>query len=359
MSPLADLGLRFVMTALVVVVAGTVLARGSDIIAARSSLGRLWFGSVFLALATSLPELATDMAAVRLGAVDLAVGDLFGSGLANMLILAFLALTPNGGDVLRRATLDHVLYATVAMVLTAMAAVVLLVRPPFAWAGVGIGSWALLITYAVAARLTFRHSHIAQTAGVVIEMSAPAAMAEAGGPPVGAGEDNGMPPEVLPVAPSLRRGVAMFLGAALVVLVVAPQFAASAEGIAEVSGIGRTVVGTALVGLSTSLPELVTSLAAIRLRAYDLAIGNLFGSNAINMVMFTALDPMSRTGPVLLVADPAHAITAVLVLMLMTMAVATLVFRTRRIGWIAEPGALLMLLMYVLGIGLLVWRSPN
>lgn len=162
MTPLADLGLRFVMAALVVVVAGTVLARGSDIIAARSSLGRLWFGSVFLALATSLPELATDMAAVRLGAVDLAVGDLFGSGLANMLILAFLALTPDGGDVLRRATLDHVLYAMVAMVLTAMAAVVLLVRPPFAWAGVGVGSWALLVTYAVAARLTFRHSHIAQ-----------------------------------------------------------------------------------------------------------------------------------------------------------------------------------------------------
>lgn len=358
MSPLADLGLRFVVAATIIVLSGTVLARGGDIIAARSSLGRVWFGSVFLALATSLPELATDVAAVRLGAVDLAVGDLFGSGLANMLILALLALTRGGGDVLRRATLDHVLYASVAMLLTAMAAVTLLVRPPFMWAGIGIGSWVLLVTYAVAARLTFHHSRVARAAGVMIEMSAPAATAEAGGAPDQAGGDEGTTSEAPTVAPSMRSGVAMFLGAALVVLVVAPQFAAAAEGIADVSGIGRTVVGTWLVGLSTSLPELVTSLAAIRLRAYDLAIGNLFGSNAINMVMFAVLDPFSRAGPVLLVAGPAHAITAVLVLVLMTMAVATLVFRTRRMGWIAEPGAMLMLLTYLLAIGLLIWRSP-
>jgi cation:H+ antiporter len=49
-------------------------------------------------------------------------------------------------------------------------------------------------------------------------------------------------------------------------------------------------MGTWLVGLATSLPELVTSLAAVRLRAYDLAVGNLFGSNALNMTIFAVLD---------------------------------------------------------------------
>lgn len=74
-----------------------------------------------------------------------------------------------------------------------------------------------------------------------------------------------------------------FLAGAAVILVAAPQFARSAKGIAEVTGIGATFIGTWLVGFSTSLPELVTSLAAVRLRAYDLAVGNLFGSNALNM----------------------------------------------------------------------------
>jgi Ca2+/Na+ antiporter len=65
----------FVLTAAAVVYAGTRLARHGDVIAARTRWGRLWVGSLFLAIATSLPELTTDVAAIRLGAVDLAAGD--------------------------------------------------------------------------------------------------------------------------------------------------------------------------------------------------------------------------------------------------------------------------------------------
>ncbi len=57
------------------------------LIAERTGLGRLWIGVVPLATATSLPEVATDIAAVRFGALDLAAGDLFGSSMADMLIL--------------------------------------------------------------------------------------------------------------------------------------------------------------------------------------------------------------------------------------------------------------------------------
>ena len=78
----------FSVAAVVVVMAGTVLARNGDVIAARTKLGGASVGSVFLALATSLPEIVTDISAVRLGAIDLAAGDLPGSSMANMLILA-------------------------------------------------------------------------------------------------------------------------------------------------------------------------------------------------------------------------------------------------------------------------------
>ena len=102
----------------VVVTAGTRLARSADVIAARTHLGGAWVGSVLLAGATSLPELTTDIAAVRMGAVDLAAGDLFGSSMANMLILALVTLVPSGAELFRRATLDHVLYAALAIILT-------------------------------------------------------------------------------------------------------------------------------------------------------------------------------------------------------------------------------------------------
>ncbi|MEN9509809.1 MAG: hypothetical protein RLZZ621_2372 [Gemmatimonadota bacterium] len=349
MTSLATIALQFTVSAIIIVAAGTVLARSGDVIAARSSLGRAWFGSVFLALATSLPELVTDIAAVRMGAPDLAVGDLFGSGLANMLILAIITLAPGGGDMFRRATLDHVLYASVAMVLTAIAAIVLLIRPATTWLGVGIGSWVLLAVYGFASRATFQHSQVVREAGTAIEMSEP----------LGAGTSPIIVSGEAPTVSSSRRALLTFAGAALGILIVAPQFARSAESLAVISGVGTTVVGTCLLGLSTSLPELVTSLAAVRLRAYDLAVGNLFGSNAINMIMFPALDMANGGRAVLSIADPSHVITALFVLILMGMATATLVFRTRRIGWIAEPGALLVLCGYLLAIAVLLGAQPR
>lgn len=106
--------LTFLLSGLVVTLAGTALARRADEIAVETKLGRLWVGALLLAGATSLPELTTDVVAVRLGAVDLAVGDLFGSNMANMIILGLIDLIPPGKQVLRRATLDHALAAGLA-----------------------------------------------------------------------------------------------------------------------------------------------------------------------------------------------------------------------------------------------------
>jgi len=121
--------LAFLASGVVVVFAGTALARSADAIAETTKVGRLWIGSVLLAGATSLPELATDISAVRMGAPDLAVGDLFGSSMANMLILAVIDLLPPRRQVLQHAAFDHALAAGLAISLNAMAAVLVFVRP--------------------------------------------------------------------------------------------------------------------------------------------------------------------------------------------------------------------------------------
>ena len=71
----------FLASAAVIDGAGTVLTRCADVIADRTGIERMLGGMVFLAAATSLPELVVDFSAVRLGAIDLAVGDLLGSSL--------------------------------------------------------------------------------------------------------------------------------------------------------------------------------------------------------------------------------------------------------------------------------------
>ena len=172
---LTTLALTFVLSAVVIVAAGTVLARSGDVIAARTGLGRLWVGSVFLALATSLPEITTDIAAVRLGAPDLAAGDLFGGTMANVLILALISLVPAGREIFQKATLDHVLYASLAVVMTCVAAITILVRPTVSVLRVGPASLLLVAMYAVGSRAAYRHGTLARHAAERVEMSGLAA----------------------------------------------------------------------------------------------------------------------------------------------------------------------------------------
>lgn len=341
---LGPLLVRFLVAAVIVIAAGTMLARAGDVIAARTKLGGAWVGSVFLALATSLPEIVTDIAAVRLGAIDLAVGDLMGSSMANMLILALISLAPAGVDMFRRAAFDHALYACLAIIMTTLAAMGMMSRADTAYFGVGAWSLVLVGVYVATSSLAFRVSTVAQAAGEVAEMSGHA--------------PNDSPVAVTHARPMpLRQAILAFIGAAAVIVLAAPQFATAAEGLALVSGMGHTFMGTWLVGLSTSLPELVTSMAAVRLRAYDLAVGNLFGSNAINMTLFALLDPF-HSAPLLSVASLDHVLTALVAVVLMTIALGTLVLRTRRTA-AREPGSVLMVLGYVAGIALVYWRSAG
>ncbi|RPI81238.1 MAG: hypothetical protein EHM42_10975, partial [Planctomycetaceae bacterium] len=90
--PMLVVASEFLVLAAVVALAGTYLARAADQIAEITRFGRLLIGSVLLAAATSLPEMTVDLSAVRQWMPDLAVGDLLGSSLMNLSILAILDL---------------------------------------------------------------------------------------------------------------------------------------------------------------------------------------------------------------------------------------------------------------------------
>lgn len=323
--------LSLLASGIVLLLAGSALTRAADAIAVRSGIGRLWIGAVLLAAATSLPELATDVSAVRLGAPDLAAGDLFGSSMANMLILALLGLLPPQGRVFRDAAANHALTAALAMVLNAAAGVFILARVPAGYRPPGIESLLLLLGFVAGMRVVY-HQRPAES--------------RAGG-------------ERTDAVLSLRGAGLRFGVAALVVLGAAPFFAGSAERIAQLSGLGSTFVGTWLVGLATSLPELVTCFAALRLGAVDLAIGNLFGSNAFNMVVFGAMQLAHPGESIFAVLDPSHAITALLAVVLMALGLAAIVLRGQGRVKLLEPGSALMLLVYLAGLWVLYARTSG
>jgi cation:H+ antiporter len=305
-----------------VVCAGVVLTTAADAIAERARLGRAWVGAILLAGATSLPELATDVAAVRIGAPDLAVGDLFGSSMANMAILAFLDLAWPRRAVLRSVALEHALAACLGIVSNAVAAALILAAPAFTLLGAAPGAVFLAGMYVVGARAIHRAT----------PRPAPA-------------EDAG--------DRDLRAPIVRFLAAAAVVFVAAPLFARAAESIAVATGLGSTFVGTVLVGFATSLPELVACLAALRMGAVDLAVGNLFGSNAFNMAILLALDLAQPGASIFSVVSPHHALSGLFAVSLMGLGLAAIVYRAERRFRMIEPDSITMLFLYAMALAVL------
>jgi cation:H+ antiporter len=330
--------LLFIASAAVIVVAGTKLSHYGDQIADLTKLGRLWIGVVLMAAATSLPEVFTTISAGLMDAPDLAAGDLFGAGLSNMLTLGVIDLVHRGKRVWQQAAFEHTLVASLAMVLTGLAAFFVLFRFGIEHGGVGLGSLLLLLLYVLGMRLVFRQEDVKRRLReqeLVVEAEAMR-------------EDAHVAKRA-----ALRRAGLGFAAASLALLASAPLLAYSAGKIAEVTGISGMFIGTSLVAITTSLPELITSLAAVRLGAFDLAVGNLFGSNAFNMAAFAFADVAYRGGPLLSSVSSAHALTALWSILLMNVGLMGIIYRVEQRYLLIEPDSMVMILGYVLGLWLL------
>jgi cation:H+ antiporter len=321
----------FAASAGVVVGAGVILARSGDQIATRTGLGGLFVGMLLLAAATSLPEIVTDVSAAASGAPDLAIGDLFGSSMANMAILAFVDLL-HRGRVWPSTTLGHARLASIAIALTAIMLLGIVSPLRFQIGWIGLESVLVVVAYVMAAAWIHR-SQRGGNGDAVLE-------------PIGL--------EVGEVAPtSVRRATLMFAGAGLLVLIAAPVMARSAHGLAGAMGIAESFLGITLLGLATSLPELVTSVAAVRIGAYALAVGNLFGSNALNATVVLFADAAYTPGPILAAVSPQQLVAGLGAILLMAIATGGMVHGARLRFERGEPDAILLLLTYVLLLGVL------
>ena len=330
--------LLFLLSAGAIVSIGTKLSRYGDQIAELTGLGRLWIGVVLMAAATSLPEVFTTMSASWMDAPDLAAGDLFGAGMSNMLTLGLIDLLYRRKQVWQQAAFGHTLTAALAMVLTAFAAFCVLLRIDVVHFGVGLESLLLLILYVLGMRLVFRQEDMARRhreQEVVVEHVTELSHTDANR------------------RVALRRAVIKFSMGAAALLVTAPVLAWSAGWLAEETGISTTFIGTSLVALTTSLPELVVSIAAVRLGAFDLAVGNLFGSNAFNMAAFFFADFAYSEGSLLSTVSTTHALTGMWTILMMNLGLMGIIYRAERRFRLIEPDSLLMIIVYVVGLWLL------
>jgi cation:H+ antiporter len=323
--------LLFLGSSVVVVLAATKLAEYADVIAVRTKLGGLLIGTIFLAGATSLPELMASISAFRAGVPNLAAGNFFGSNMTNIALLAMVDLFNRQAPLLRTVAISHSLTAALATLLMLVAIVSLFIGPTPAIGWVGVDSLLIIFLYFAGIWVMQRETQASGPAPVAMEPASD--------------------------FPTLRRGVVGFTLAAAVLLAVVPQLVRASTGIAEITGLGTGFVGTALLSLVTSLPELVAVIAAVRLGSFDLAVGNLLGSNVFNMLGLAIADFFLLEGPFLSVIDPGFVLVGLLGVLLTNMALFGNLARVERKFLFFELDSVAILVVYVLGLFLLYQRG--
>ena len=277
--PVGLLWLELAATASVILVASNFLVKSADVIAFKTGLGRTFVGVVLLATATSLPELATGLSSILVvDEPDLAAGNALGANLVNLLIIGLLDLMWRNGPLLNAVGMTSVLMAALGIAITGVVVMAVFVHDATSFASgwyVSPFSIALLVLFASAIFLIYRRESAQQD------------------------DDQAEPESGLYEDSSLPRTVAGYLASAAVIITAGVVLSKIGDGLADAMNWEASFVGTQFLAISTTLPELATSIAAIRLRAPELALANLLGSNIFNHGAVLFLDDVAYTDGVL------------------------------------------------------------
>jgi len=280
--PLATSIVAFLISGAVIAFAGLWLARIADILAHRSRLGEAVMGAVFLGATTSLSGMATSFSAATAGHADLAISNALG-GIAAQ--IAFLAIADIAYP---KANLEHAAASQANLVqgalLVALLAVPLIAMsvPDVTVLAVHPASIVIVLGFAFGLRLIARAAHT--------PMWHPRKTSETN--------------SAARKPPDLQRwrkhstGSLWLRFSALAGLVALAGYMIARNGtvIAAETGLSETGIGGVLTAVTTSLPELVTAVAAVRRGALVLAVSDILGGNCFDVILLTISDIGYRAG---------------------------------------------------------------
>jgi cation:H+ antiporter len=328
------LWVQFFACAGVIVGAGVFLVKFGDVIAERTGLGHLWAGAILIASATSLPELFTGVSSVLIfGVPDLAVGTLLGSCVVNLVLLVVLDLLSGKRSYFDGVNHAYIVEAAFALVLTILVAFGLFLSDTFAnFPWVWPGCLLVPVVYVFGVRVTLREGRYPPyVQDLDIHQEAP--------------KGSTAKPKNLP---PLKPAVIGYIVSAALVIAASLWLPGVAEGLAEQTGIGTTVIGGLLVALTTSLPEIVTTVAAFRIGAADMAFSNVIGSNMFNILILAVDDFLYFKGPITSGVSGVQLGTALIVIGMTGAVIAALAMRKQRkylklsvVSWVLIAGFIL------------------
>jgi cation:H+ antiporter len=322
----------YMIATTVIVVTGSRLSKYGDILADILGWGKIFMGIVLMASVTSMPELMNGISSVViLDSPDLAVGDIVGSCAFNILIISIMDLFYDHKKPLTSvAQTGHIIAASFGIILMSLVAFAILM-PDILGNIIWIGEFSLLflILYFIAIRVIFLYNKK---------------------------ENNHRQDRKYFYSLTLKQVVIKYAMNAVILMVAAMLLPYFGEHIAKASGLGQSFFSTLFIAASTSLPEVVVSIAAIRMGTIDLAIGNIFGSNIFNIAILALDDILYFKGPIFQFTSPNHIIPVLGTIIITAIGIIGIIFKEEK-KWKLAIDTALIALVYILMMGLLYYKK--
>ncbi|MDH6194582.1 cation:H+ antiporter [Mycobacterium frederiksbergense] len=254
----------FVIGLIALAIGAEVMVRGGAQLASRLGISPMLIGLTVVSIGTSLPELAVGVTAALEGSGELAVGNIAGTNVVNVLfILGLSALIRPLAIAQRTLRFDLPVMAGAAVLLWVLALNGVLSRLDGA-----ILVCAAIVYTVVLVRMSHRESR---------QVAAEYAQAFPARPEPGQ--------QGKPEGSSTLRYVAMTVVGIVVVIIGAEWLVHGAVGIARGLGVSDALIGLTIVAIGTSAPELVTTIVSTVRGERDIAVGNLLGSSVYNILL--------------------------------------------------------------------------
>lgn len=320
----------FLFGAAIIFFSGKKLAYYGDLLAEKTGMSRGWIGLILMASITSLPELMVGISSSAIvQSADLAVGDVLGSCAFNLGILAILdAFIPKHQPLFGIASPNHLLNAGLGIILVTLVGFALFLPhdyPVSPW--IGLSSIIFIFVYLISVRVMYKNE---KNHNKVNEVNT-----------AGKQGANGV---------KLRHIIAMYTLFASLIIVAALSLPYFANHIAEITGLGKSFVGTFFLAVSTSLPEIAVSIAAVRMGFIDLAVGNLLGSNIFNVLILAIDDLVYPKGLILKDASDFHLISVMSTILMAAVVVIGLSYRAKGKRYFLAWDAAIIFLVYILNL---------
>lgn len=350
----------FLIAALLIILSGLKLGDYGDALGERTGIGGGIVGLIFLALVTSLPDLTVSVSAaitatlsaatasvtnayniLKQGA-DLGAGNLVGSNLFNLLIFAIIDITQGKGALLFRLSRKHILSAVASLFMMGLLI--------FGFAINQLGDDSILIPFldcgAYMLLIPIAYIWLLKLVGN-LENS-----------------DHGLDASDYEVVETDTKEYLLHMSGTSFysrLIILSAVIVLSGVWLSQIGdrmaspvasggfGLSATIVGTVFLAIATSLPEMVVSIAAVRIGAFDMAAGNILGSNIFNIAGLFLVDCALRGKPLLDLISIPLLVTMIMVILMTCVIIMGLIVRSRRSLVTIGLDVWLVILLYIIG----------